>query len=503
MTKRQPAPHPSLSQTTARGFAWMFGQNIAAKVASTLGQIVIAYFLIAEDFGVAMIAWTLSIPATLIQQGGLKEVLIQRHRRFSLWGNAAFWMSLVLGLSGALIMVAAAPLAARWYNDDRLFQLLLIVALLFPLESLSVVPLARIHSQLRFRLVASLALMTALLQTGLSIVFAVSKFGPYSLVLPRPIIALVTVLVCWSVARPSLRMNLQLRRWRYLVGDGMRAMGAYACDLGVIWGGYLILSIIHGAGAVGFYYFAFNLSLQSIVLITMSLGGVLFPTLSQLQDEPHRQAAAFLRAVRVLACLAVPACLLQAAVADPGMRLLFRDYWNPAIPLVQVLSVGMALRAIGRPAMSLMQAQGRFSTQFMLALASLIVFAALGTLGAWMYGEMGVAVALSIHMLLTEPLNLYFAIRAGGKGWKDLIRALTAPIALAVLSIGPAALAGIIIPDFRGANVVRCLAIGTIAVALFIPLFRLLAPDAWREAMHRGRRVLGWSASEVTVPTFS
>jgi PST family polysaccharide transporter len=328
-------------------------------------------------------------------------------------------------------------------------------------------------------------------QTGLTIALAATGFGPFSLVLPRLINALLTVIACWWMAFPPLRLKLQAHRWRFLISDGALAMGAYACDLAVIYGSYLILSISDGPTGVGLYYFAFNLSLQTIVLVTMSLGGVLFPALSKLGDEPFRQARAFLRAIRLLACIAVPACFLQAALADPGIRLLFHERWEASIPLVQILSMGMVLRAIARPAGSLMQAQGRFAAQFRVALASVGLFAVLGTIGAAQYGPLGVAVAVALHMLIIEPLNLYVALAGAGLGWRDIGTALAAPLALGAAVIAPAFAAGALMPHVDWVNLGRCVIILLVAAALYFPVFRWIVPDAWGEGVIRLRAVLG------------
>ena len=489
----QPASPPihSLGHRAARGVAWMIAQNVLSKVVSTLGQIAIAVFLIDKDFGLAMLAWTFSIPATLIQQGGLKEVLIQRHRHFRRWGNPAFWMSMGLGLAGGAFMAISAPLAARWFHEPRLFGLLLVIAVLFPLESLSIVPMARIQADLRFRLVAVLTLAQAIVQTLLSILLAWQHFGPYSLLLPRLAVVAMTAVVCWWAATPALRPALQVRRWRFLVGDGARALGAYGCDLAAQYAPYLILSILYNVDAAGRYFFAFNLSLQTIVLVTLSLGGVLFPALTKMRGESGRQAQAFLRAVRLLGCIAIPACFLQAAAANPGMHLVFKSNWYVTIPLVQIMSIAMALRAVGRPAGALMQAQNRFGTQFRLALVSLVLFIVLATIGAWKFQELGVAMAVALHILIMDPIALYIAVRPGGFGWKDVRRALVGPFTLGIACVAPAALAGWFVPDFRGADVVRCLAIGAVAAMLYIPLFRVIVPDAWDEARGRVRALLG------------
>ena len=89
---------PPLGRQTAGGFAWMSSQTVLSKIIGVGTQVALArWFLGQGDFGVLGLALTFVAFANLFQHVGLRDVLIQRHRRFSIWANAAFWMSLLLG----------------------------------------------------------------------------------------------------------------------------------------------------------------------------------------------------------------------------------------------------------------------------------------------------------------------------------------------------------------------------------------------------------------------
>ena len=156
---------------------------------------------------------------------------------------------------------------------------------------------------------------------------------------------------------------MYIRRWRFLIGDSGVLLLSAALGIAIAQGDYLILGKIRGQNVTGIFFFAFNLSWQTLTLLTVSLGGVLFSTLAKLQSEPERLVLAYLRAARVLAVVGVPACLMQAAVADPGIHLFFKTQWFAAIPIVQVLSFAMAVRVVGVTWVFLNGAQGRFTLQ--------------------------------------------------------------------------------------------------------------------------------------------
>ena len=463
----------------------MVSQAAVTKVVTTIGQIILAWILIPEDFGLIALTYMFTAAPVLIQQGGLREVLIQRHRHFRRWANPAFWMSMVLGLAGCIIMLLLAPAAAALYDDTRLIGLLLIMALWFPIDATGIVPLALIHSRMQFRFTATLALCQSLVSVSLSILLAYWDWGPFAMIAPRPLVPLIGAIACWLKAPVPVRPRPQVRRWRYLVGDSGRVIAASACDMALLYLGYLALSVSHDTKVVGHYFFAFNLSLQTMILITFRLSGVLLPALSSIEHDPERQSLAFLRAIRLISFLAVPACLLQAALSDAGVRAIYDERWLPAIPMLQVLSVGMAIRALGWPAVSMLQAQGRFATRLVLAICSVFSMATLIGLGLWLYGPIGVAVATTVNWLIIDPVSLYVAVRHTGHGWRDVGRALGAPVALGLIVVIPAAAVGIAVPDVTGRYWMRLGLITAVAAALYVPMFRMLAPDSWQEA--RGR----------------
>src|SRR5262245_45270348 len=148
------SPPPSVGYVVTRGLFWLSANTVAAKLVSIVGQVVLSWLLLPEEFGSIGLAYTVLAFATLIQQAGLTEILVQRGEHFRRWANPAFWLSLSLGLLAAALTIAAAPVAARIYHDPRVVSLLVVLALSLPVTSLALVPTARIQHQMQFRYIA-------------------------------------------------------------------------------------------------------------------------------------------------------------------------------------------------------------------------------------------------------------------------------------------------------------------------------------------------------------
>jgi PST family polysaccharide transporter len=506
-----PAIAPALGHTAARGAVWMALQSVLSKVAGIAGQLILAWLLAREDFGLVSLAYAWTALPSVIQQIGAREVLVRRGGRgYRHWVNAAFWMMLAFGLLAAGIMVLMSGFAGSQYLHaaaDRgepaaiatrraadLRHLILLVAAAAPLTGIANLPVALLERQLRFRFIAASVFAATVGTTLLSILFASPPFrlGAFAMILPLPIAAAGRLVVLLWATRPRLRPTPHLRRWRYIFGGSAWVLVGYLFGTCITQGDFMVLGLIHPPDVGGLYFFAFNLSIQTIVLFALSSYGVLFSTLSRLRTEPERQTAAFLSSARVLALVGVPVCLIQAALADAGVRSLFAAKWYTAIPVIQVLSAGMAIRILAWPSTGFLNASGRFLTFAMSQGVGAVVFLAAIVTAARSAGPshapLAVAAAAAAFFTIEGPACFLLACRGrlGRGAWRAVLNVYSRPLLIGVLAGGAAWAASAVLPaTSRGANVLRLLAGGVAGTAEFAIVLRWLAPEVLGEMRRR------------------
>jgi len=184
----------------------------------------------------------------------------------------------------------------------------------------------------------------------------------------------------------------------------------------VVVGDYLALGYFHSETSLGVYYFAYGLSMQTMMLVATNMESVLLPILGASDRDRAQQRKVVMGTVRSLATIGIPACCLQAILAEPGIRAVFNEKWYPAIPVLQVLSLGMAFRIVGWPTVSIMLAHARYKALLLMLALSSAQFMALVIGAASMSSEhnsaVAVAVAVSLHFIIEAPVYLYVAIAA-------------------------------------------------------------------------------------------
>lgn len=484
---------PALAAATARGFFWMTLMGLATKVVGFLGQIVLARVLLPDHFGMISLAFTVSTFADLVQSYGLREVLVRRRARLKIWSGPAMWLSLYTGLAAGIAMALAAPLAAAAYDKGpTVAYLILILALTAPMSALAIVPDAAMQQGLRFRGMAFLQCGQTIGQLACTVLFAVLGLGAYSFALSMFLMSFVRTGAVWWLTRTRFTRRPPLSRSMILLRPSLILVASALVINVMAQGDKLALGLFHSEAGVGAYFFAYNLSLHTAVLLSLNFARVLFPVMSRMQDQPERLKNAFIRAARTLMYLGAPACFLQAAVAGPFIRgLVQSEKWFSSIPALQILSLAMAVHLVWNPSRSLIQVQGRYRLYLVSAIIYSCVYLAVVVTSAACGDITTVALAAGGALAAVSAFDCFLGLRLIGGTIADVTRVILPPMLLAAIAALPAWGLEFIMPRLPrvlGFPLHEMLLLGLmplVLAAIYLPLLRVFAPDVWDELAHR------------------
>jgi len=472
-----------LRKKTTAGLLYMLAQTVLMRFVSLGAQILLAWILIPDDFALYGIAMTIGQIVGIVRQAGVRDILIQRQHRAKKWTNAAFWMTLTTGLVMGAALAAMAPALGVFFKRPELIPLIVVLAVASPFQCIAQIGLALIQARMRFKLLATVELGNNLVLTALKIVFALMGMGAMSFILPLLIIAILKVVVLYPIAKPKVRWNPQFRRWKYLMGDSFRLIGGGLGWALVIQGDYLVLGrMFPGAAAIGHYFFAYQLSSQTVTLFGRSLDMVLFPVLSTIQADKDRQRRGFLRALRAMAVGGIPACMLQAAVAEPVFLVVMPEKFHASIPYVILLSLAMAGRLMTPPSFAMMRAQGRFSAYWWMTwmfagslIGSAIIAGLFGT-------PMTVAITVAANLLFWGVAFIYATLRTSPGALRGTLSVLAAPTLLGGLACGTGYGVSTLIGDTTiWHNLARAAVIVAVSGAIYAPAIWMIDREACRD----------------------
>jgi lipopolysaccharide exporter len=448
MSTKSPASqlvNAPLGYRTVGGATWGVAQTLLAKALQFASLLTLASFVSAEEFGAAAIAISISTFAPVLNPTALGDYLVQRSRVSGGFNRGIVRSGFASGIAGAVMMSSLAPVVAQFYGSSTVLEPLLFIAWKPLVDMLAVVPQSRLRSELRFKLIALIDSAVLLVTTTVSIALAFAGFGAISIVVP---------LVLASAQRAAVYSLAIARR----VGGSPECVreGAPITD-GT--GSPMILSVLVVAAAqyvhtalnvvdwtlvgwllsptaAGLYYFAWNLSIQGNAVLASQLGQTLQPILGQLADEPKRMAYGYIRSLRLLAGVAIPISLFQAAVSGPLFDLLFGDKWDGARGVFIVLSFGQAAAFAVGPTLAVFKAQGRWKLLLATQMAQLVFVIGAVLLPSIIQGGPGdsdrqviwIASVSAIQHFLFCPLGAWLAVRPTGARVRGLFLAFHVPL---------------------------------------------------------------------------
>jgi O-antigen/teichoic acid export membrane protein len=480
-------PRPrSLAATTLAGFGWLFAQNIGARLIGFLAQIILARIFAPSDFAILALAGTVTSVVSVVANFGVDDALLQRQRNMRYWQTPALFASVGLSLASMLAVMLSAPLAAKGFHAPLLLAILPIMGLAMPLGTLSLVPEVQIRASMNFRFLATYSTIELIASQIAIIGLALAGLGVFAFVLPAPVLSLVRAVVFWSVAKPRLG-RLRFRQLKMITYTGSTIFGTKVITAIVGQGDYFTLGLLAAKPVVGAYFFAFRLAIQPVQMLAGNLSNVLFPALAQLHAEPARQKEAALTASRVLGALIMPYCFLQAAVARPVILMVFGAKWIDAIPLIQILSIGLAFDAVSWVAGALLSARGEFKCAFFYSCVFSPPFFIVVIIGAKLASATGVAVAVSAFYAVLAHCYSYAVFRRVGVALRDVASIYVGSSLFAAVAMGAAAWLAARTPwgHFVQAGVTVVVGCG-----LYAGLVRLFTPATFRQLQSQVSKIV-------------
>jgi PST family polysaccharide transporter len=187
--------------------------------------------------------------------------------------------------------------------------------------------------------------------------------------------------------------------------------------------------------------------------------------------------------------VAFPACFILAAVADPLVQLIFGPKWGSAVPLIQVLSVGLAFDSVTWISGALIQARGEFRRDLLYTILISVPFFGFVSVGA-IYGEaIGVACAISGYFVLFSPLYSWLIFRRAHFSATLIITAYVRPAMMSTVAVGAALYLSHSLENQIGDGIGKIIFIGCFGALTYGAIVRIFDRATFDEVCSRTLRI--------------
>ena len=334
----------SNKQKVAGGLFWSYGERIMAQLVSLVVSIVLARLLEPENYGVISIVMIFITFCDAIVSGGFGNAIVQKKDADELDVNTMLCCSVATSFLLYLIIFCAAPFIADFYEMDIIRSILRVLGLRLLISGVNSIQRAWIQKRMLFKRFFISTSFGTIISAIVGIVMAYIGMGAWALVAQYLTNSFIdtTVLLITNDWKPRLQFswvrakNMLPYGWKVLVTTVVYTIEG---DLRS-----LIIGKKFGSADLAYYDQGKKFPNLLVTNINTSISNVMFPVLSENQNDLIRLKQMCRRAVRVGIFLLSPLLIGLIGVADTFVVAVLSAKWVPCIPFLRILTLVFLVR---------------------------------------------------------------------------------------------------------------------------------------------------------------
>lgn len=343
---------------------WKFAERIAAQLVTLVVSVILARLLDPSHYGVIAIVNIFITLANVFVSDGFGSALIQKKDSDALDFSSVLYFNIAFSLLLYFILFFSAPLISKFYGDgyEILSPVLRVLSLRLILSAINSVQQAYVSKHMIFKKFFWATLIGTILSAIVGITMAYTGFGVWALVAQYLTNTTVNTIVLNLTLKKKPLFAFSLERLKGLVGFGARILGTNLLIHGYQELRALIIGKIYSPEDLAFYDKGKQFPNILVTNINTSIGAVLFPKLSLIQDDKAAVKKLTRTSIRFSAYVMCPLMLGLAAVAEPFVELILTKKWLPCVPLLQILCINSMCLPLHKANMQAIKAMGRSET---------------------------------------------------------------------------------------------------------------------------------------------
>lgn len=425
---------------------WRSGSQIVAQLISWASTLAVIRILSPADYGLFAMTQVILTFLTFLNGYGLISALVQSETLEQFRLRQAFGLMLLLNGALAILQVAVmAPLAADYYDQPLVANLLRIQALLYLATPFIALPEVLMGRSLDFRRPALANLIAAAAAAAVAIGGALSGWGVWTLVF-APIAGFWVKAVGYMLAtRLFIWPSFDFRGTGGIIGFGASLLGSqlfwmFQSQADIFIGGRML-----PPHELGLYAEALFLTQIFAAKFIPALNDVAFPAYARMQGDVGRLAWSFCKAVKLILLIACPLYVGMAVTAGPLIETLLGRKWIEMAPLVSILALAMPFMTVQVMFAPASNALGRPGTTARIAGVGAVLMPAAFLIGI-PFGAAGLAWAWALAFPLLTLVTIRMAGKPMGVSYADIGRSALPAVASSALMAGIVLLVGKILP---------------------------------------------------------
>lgn len=389
-----------------KSFLWKILERFSIQGLGLFITLFLARILSPNDYGIVAIIIVFINLANVIIDGGLNTAIIQKKNTDKLDYSTIFFSSLILSGILYVALYAISPLIAEFYNTPELTSMIRVLSFILFFEAVNSVQRAYVSKMMLFKTLFYSSLLSLSISGSLGICLALNDYGVWSLIVQQMACVIVTTITMWYTIKWRPEMKFSWIRFKVLFDYGWKIFGLNFITTIYLNIRSLIIGKFYTPSDLAFFERGHTLSGMVVQNINSSLQIILFPVLSNSQDDKAKVKALVRRSTGMTCLLIFPALVGLFVMAKPLVIVVLTDKWLPAVPYIQIYSIAYMLFPIQVANMEAIKAMGYSGISLKIEIIKKIIETTILFISVFI-GVLAIAWGVVLFNLICIFINLY------------------------------------------------------------------------------------------------
>ena len=342
--------------------------NMIWKFVTLVVSIILARILDPSSYGAIAIVNIFISLANVFVSDGLGSALIQRKKVDTLDYSSVLYFNIMVSAGLYLVLYFIAPFISSFYGSgyEILTPVLRVMGIKLILAAINSVQQAYVSRNMIFKKFFWATLIGTVVSGIVGVWMAYAGYGIWALVGQYLTNSTVDTIVLGISLRKRPAFVFSFARVKSFIkfGSGILATGLLTTLYTKIRA--LLIGKIYSSADLAYYERASKFPDIFVTNINSSISAVIFPRLSQEQDNKQRIKELMRQFVRLSSYLLIPLLIGLAAVSNSLVKILLTDKWLPCVFLLQMLCLNHIFRPLHTANIQALKAIGRSDITFRL-----------------------------------------------------------------------------------------------------------------------------------------
>ncbi|MBR5192030.1 MAG: lipopolysaccharide biosynthesis protein [Clostridia bacterium] len=343
----------------AQNTLWAFFERFGSQIVSFIVSIVLARFILPDDYGVIAIVTLFIGIANVFVTGGFSNALIQKKEVDHVDFSSVLYFGMGFSICLYLLLFFVAPYISLYFRIEELTTLLRIMGIQLIISSFNSVQRAYVSRNLMFRRFFFSTLGGISVSGAVGIVMAFLGYGVWSLMVQYILNTLIDTIVLFFTIKWRPTLAFSFKRLKILLSYGWKLL--FATLLTTIYSDLYTWIIARKYNSADLAYYKKGKSFPQLLAgqVGASLDSVLFSSMSRESDNKAKLKYRLRQSIRFGSFIILPLIVGLAIVAKPFINFILTDVWADAVIYLQIACISFLVSPIGSMHIQVVKALGK------------------------------------------------------------------------------------------------------------------------------------------------